>query len=402
MQKVIKSDEFTSFSDNLDQFVTKLKEFEEDFTIDATTKYDLEKYHQIIEGSDEEVLNQYETWYDQLSEVVINNNSAIKKSNEMINKFTEFIKKTTKEKSINDETKQILNELVDKMIFEEKKNISQKEEEIRINELERQQKEAKERKDKLDSKLEELYKLKYQYDDKDYKVMFQLSNEEQVTDLSQSINLIKEWTCKQKCSILFDSKIDGDGSDGVLKNKILNKKNLCFIHFDQNKNVFGGYVNVPIVGNKDFITDQKAFLFSLIRNGQLKNIKYDLMKNEAKHSFYLNLDDSSDLLYCFGYKKLEDQFYSFGQQFQGLSDNSFQSIFSEQRNQQQNPQPLGQQYYQHVDNDIRVSKIGCDKSYCEKSSFDYKADNSPFINTNMSIFGFNYFVAKRIIIFQMS
>ncbi|KAL7715596.1 TLDc domain-containing protein [Entamoeba marina] len=161
-----------------------------------------------------------------------------------------------------------------------------------------------------------------------------------------SIDKLKEWSGKQKCSVIFDTKIDGyDG--GVLKNKVINKKNLYFIHFNNKNNVFGGYVDNIIDKTRSWIKDSNAFLFSLIRNGEMKNIKYNIKRSKEQYAFYL---DVSDYLYMFG-------------------------------------------SYTH--SDIAIWRNNSSKSYCSPYSCGYNGENDRFVDNSK-------FTTKRILVVQMN
>ncbi|KAL7715535.1 TLDc domain-containing protein [Entamoeba marina] len=112
------------------------------------------------------------------------------------------------------------------------------------------------------------------------------------------IDCLKKWSGKNSYSILFDSDIDGNGTDNTLPHKILGKNKLYFIHFDENQNVFGGYINSTIDIIQNWIKDPKAFLFSLIRNGKIKNEQYPIQKNSMDRAF--SLYNNWYRLYCFG------------------------------------------------------------------------------------------------------
>ncbi|KAL7715582.1 TLDc domain-containing protein [Entamoeba marina] len=114
----------------------------------------------------------------------------------------------------------------------------------------------------------------------------------------ESIECIKQWSGKESYDILFDSDLHGNGGNGVLMRKILNKNNVCFIHFDSKNNIFGGYLNTTIDKCNHYLWDKKSFLFSLMRNGKIKNIKYKIRKNQEGYSFYLY--SNGDYLYGFG------------------------------------------------------------------------------------------------------
>ncbi|KAL7714425.1 TLDc domain-containing protein [Entamoeba marina] len=379
MQKVIESNEFLSFKNNLNEVIKKLNELKDEINEDINEKYNLDKYYQIIEGSDEDVLTQYETWYDQLSEVVINNNNAIKQRNDLVQQLEELNKFINKEKENNDEIKVTLNSIVYKMIDKEtiifnkqQQNIKnqQNEKQIEFNkqneklekekqellmkfnmEKEELQKENDKRKQKYNEKLKELNNLKYQYDTDDYKVISTISNDENV-NFVQSINKMKEWSGKQHYNIIFDSKIHGNGSNNVLGDKVMNKKNLYFIHFDNRQNIYGGYVNELIDGYFKFINDPNAFVFSLKRNNQNTLKKYSIKQNQHHHAF--SLCSNQDLLYYFG-----------------ITDDSKCT-------------------------DITTLKIGDPHSYCDPYSYEYNGENKPLSDGSDNIF-----TVERILVIQM-
>ncbi|KAL7720458.1 hypothetical protein QTN25_002226 [Entamoeba marina] len=403
MEKVIESIDFIQFKNDLNEFMKKINDVKDEVNVDVRTKYNLEKYEQIIEGSDKDVLTQYETWYDQLAEVVINNNNTIKQRNKLVQQIEElnnFFSKakekfeeinenmgeingnmkeiTNTEIENNDKIKATLNLLVYKMIDNEtiifnkqEQNIKneQNEKQIEFNkqterlekekqnllmklniEKEELEKESDKRRQQFNEKLKELNNMKYQYRNADLETFSMMLDKENIY-LNPSINKLKEWSGKQKCSIIFDSKIDGDGGNNVLHDKVINKKNLYFISFDNENNVFGGYLDTTIgtVGN---ITDSNAFTFSLIRNGEFKNIKYEIKNDCRRHAFYL----------CFN----SDCLYNFGSGF---------------------------------GNDISVCRIGNSNSHCFSTSYEYNGEQHPFIdNTDSS----NYFTVKRLLVMEMN
>ncbi|KAL7717571.1 TLDc domain-containing protein [Entamoeba marina] len=79
---------------------------------------------------------------------------------------------------------------------------------------------------------------------------------------------------------------------------VFNKQNLYFISFDNETNVFGGYLNETINIKNTWIPDCKAFVFSLIRNGKVKNKKDDIKKGNERTAFWLI--SKSNMLYFFG------------------------------------------------------------------------------------------------------
>ncbi|KAL7721185.1 TLDc domain-containing protein [Entamoeba marina] len=118
-----------------------------------------------------------------------------------------------------------------------------------------------------------------------------ISNENQI---KEGISTLKRWCGLNQYNIIFDSDIDGNV---VLNMKIMNRKHLYFIHFDDYGNIFGGYVNVTIDTTDDYITDPKAFVFSLFRNNELSQNKY-CIENIITRLLLLNCN--RDMLYSFG------------------------------------------------------------------------------------------------------
>ncbi|KAL7720408.1 TLDc domain-containing protein [Entamoeba marina] len=210
---------------------------------------------------------------------------------------------------------------------------------------------ANQRKHKFDEKLQNINQMKYQLDDVRSPILKELypndtkiQQDKEIVELIPSFNKLKEWSGKQKCSIIFDSKIDGDGGNNVLMNKVMNKQNLYFISFDNQNNVFGGYVDTIINKTGDWITDPNAFVFSLIRNGKMKNIKYEI-KN-SQYAFYSLSNDN--------------QLYGIG-----------------------------------GGHDIGIWKIGDSNSYCNPHSYEYNGEQHPIVDK------FN-FTTKRILVIQMN
>ncbi|KAL7718470.1 TLDc domain-containing protein [Entamoeba marina] len=380
MQKVIQSNEFILFNNNLNEVIKKLNELKDEINEDINEKYNLDKYYQIIEGSDEDVLTRYETWYDQLSEVVINNNNSIKQGNESFKQIEELNKFINKEKENNDEIKVTLNSLVDKMIDKETiifnkqeqntKN-QQNEKQLEFNkqnerlekekhdllnkfniDKEQSEKESDKRKQKYNQKIKELNNLKYRYDTGDYKIISTISNDENI-NFVPSINKMKEWSGKHHYSIIFDSKIDGNGSNNVLRDKVINKKNIYFIHFDNRQNICGGYVNELIDVYNEDINDLNAFVFSLKRNNQNTFKKYSIKQNQHHYAFCLC--PNQNVLYSFG------------------SDNGISC------------------------EDITTFKVGDPQSYCNPYTYEYNGENKPLFDGNN-----NRFTIERILVIQMN
>ncbi|KAL7720830.1 TLDc domain-containing protein [Entamoeba marina] len=120
--------------------------------------------------------------------------------------------------------------------------------------------------------------------------------------VTQELKLLTEWSGLNNSTIIFDTDLQGNGY-GTLWRSVLNKKNLYFISFDNDNNVFGGYMNEIIKKTPFGITDDHSFIFSIMRNKEMKNVKYNIKRNRkhVNNAFSLHADDSFGYLYGFGY-----------------------------------------------------------------------------------------------------
>ncbi|KAL7712291.1 TLDc domain-containing protein [Entamoeba marina] len=347
IEKFNTNESFDQLTRNLNDFLAMLNE------VRGTTEYDprivriLNESNQPLNGTDEEVLKKYETWYDQLAEYSINKEKVLKnfqdniiliqnaakqilKMNNILDSEERIGEIILKETLMKDRINFILNSFVDKII--EKTKI--------INDKKIERKKIIYDKEVFDLGNE----LRKKYDT--IEVIYEKDPE--VRNLSP-FDKLREWSKKQNCSVLFDSKIDGDGGNDVLLNKVINKRNLYFISFDNENNVFGGYVDTIINKTNSFITDPNAFTFSLMRNNDKKNNKYEIKNNNQQYAFYLFSN--------------KDDMYGFG-----------------------------------GGNAIHVGKINNSNSYCTSYSFEYTGDQHPFVDKNYP----TQFAMKRILVIQMS
>ncbi|KAL7721483.1 TLDc domain-containing protein [Entamoeba marina] len=90
------------------------------------------------------------------------------------------------------------------------------------------------------------------------------TNDNEMDIINNSMNILKQWSNKNTFNIIFDSRVDGDGWNNVLYNRVLNECNLYFISFDGDNNVYGGYLNTKIdKSTSGYISDRNSFVFSL-------------------------------------------------------------------------------------------------------------------------------------------
>ncbi|KAL7720518.1 TLDc domain-containing protein [Entamoeba marina] len=159
--------------------------------------------------------------------------------------------------------------------------------------------------------IEQLDRMKVdRYQNEDHTIKKELQRIEfddaEMNIINNSMGMLKQWSCKNTFKIIFDSKVDGDGDNYVLHDRVMNRRNLYFIISDNKGNIYGGYVGNKIHKSgsysshhdKSFIRDKNAFVFSLIRNGEDKNTQYFMRQNEDR-AFILN-NDSDSRLFTFG------------------------------------------------------------------------------------------------------
>ncbi|KAL7717801.1 TLDc domain-containing protein [Entamoeba marina] len=169
---------------------------------------------------------------------------------------------------------------------------------------------------------------------------------ETIQELLPSFGYLKQWSGKQEISVIFDSVVDGDGGNNVLMKKVIDKSNLYFITFDDDNNIFGGYIEEEAFKTNSWITDPNSFIFSLKRNGIVTNNRYNIRNGCENNAFILN--SNIGYLYAFG-----------------------------------------------AGNDIHVNKIGDPESYCNQASYGYNGEKHPFTDKR-------YSTAKRIVVLRVS
>ncbi|KAL7718240.1 TLDc domain-containing protein [Entamoeba marina] len=321
-------------------------------------KYDLEKYERVVEGNDEDILQKYNEMYKEIKAIVIKKNNAIKKGGSTIEKLQEIeailesIKKETSTYGLNlirnkeiQNTNQIiqcLNQLVDKILEKEVYMFNKKEEEF---EQQKQQ-----RKQEFEEKQNDINNMKYTFLINPVEVpKVDIGDDVELHKLNYSIDSLKKWSGKQNYNIIFDSKVQGDGK-GVLEHIILNKRNLYFISFDDQNNIFGGYLKKSIKKMDSYVRDSKSFVFSLQRNGHVKNKKFPIIKNYEDYAFYMS-SNINDCLYCFG----------------------------------------GSDY----SSDIYAWKIGYKYSFCDYNYYNYRGESYPLRDDT------DYFTIKRFVVLEM-
>ncbi|KAL7716628.1 TLDc domain-containing protein [Entamoeba marina] len=113
------------------------------------------------------------------------------------------------------------------------------------------------------------------------------------------IQFIRNISNREDISILFDSDIVGDSNCSLI-NTIQNKEDLIFILFDQQDNVFGGYLHERITSPYTYVNDPKSVVFSIIRRGKLQIKKYTYEKSN-NYAFFLYPENDFGYLFEFGF-----------------------------------------------------------------------------------------------------
>ena len=106
-------------------------------------------------------------------------------------------------------------------------------------------------------------------------------------DLAEMTQL-QHWTGKTCCEVVFDTERDGYPKENSteFEQKIKNRSQLLFVIEEEKGNKFGGYINAKIDKVESWITDSKAFFFSLQSNGRLNGMmKFDIQVRSDRKGF---------------------------------------------------------------------------------------------------------------------
>ncbi|KAL7717835.1 TLDc domain-containing protein [Entamoeba marina] len=182
--------------------------------------------------------------------------------------------------------------------------------------------------------LNDIEKIKNVIKEEEHQQMFEILE----------LEILSKWSGLNGCKIIFDSDLDGNGYC-TLDRSIVNKRNLYLITFDGESNVYGGYITEEINKIESKICDENAFVFSLIRNGKVKNSRYYIKDTKNNYAFYVYPKRDDGALYVFGL-------------------------------------------------DIGVTQVGC-PSCCFQNWFDYKNETGALVNN------LDYFPVQRIVVVQM-
>ncbi|KAL7714837.1 TLDc domain-containing protein [Entamoeba marina] len=281
------STKFSDFKNVMDAMKKTLENIEKEVcTIEVEeVKRLLKKYDVVLKDDIEEkdLVLKYETFYDQLGEYILKKRERVEEVEEVeetLENYSGFVN-DEKVMTIINKKKSNVNEIVD-CINRVVRRI--KELEVII----------------YNKRLRELEGMKvFRYDDIEQKQKSKQSEDDGMNIINNSMNYLKEWSNKHHHQVIFDSNEDGDGTSLHALHKIVSGRSyLYFITFDNEGNVFGGYVNDNIIVDSP-MDDKNCFVFSLLRNYKTKNMKYHLESGHVCSAFRIN--KGGDLLYYFGY-----------------------------------------------------------------------------------------------------
>ncbi|KAL7715576.1 TLDc domain-containing protein [Entamoeba marina] len=114
-------------------------------------------------------------------------------------------------------------------------------------------------------------------------------------EVQANARVMENWCGMKYDNIIFDSDRNNSTKQSILS-QILNKNYLYFIHFDENGNIFGGYLSEQVHTTDVWIYDDNAFLFTLTRNYLTNRNKFNIEKGKEVFWIY----SSSQWLYRFG------------------------------------------------------------------------------------------------------
>ncbi len=104
-------------------------------------------------------------------------------------------------------------------------------------------------------------------------------NDSLILNQMERLNLI-EMTEQKGCELVYRATKDGFTID-AFHSKCDDKQNLISIIRNNLNYVFGGYTSVAWKKTSEWITDPKAFIFRLRRNGETQKDKFLVESNEA-------------------------------------------------------------------------------------------------------------------------
>ena len=95
------------------------------------------------------------------------------------------------------------------------------------------------------------------------------------------VNALKEWTGKERASIIFDSVVDEFTHHGLF-NKVKGKANIVLIATTTEGDVFGGFYSVAVTEQDEDFYDPDMFVFSFESHGRCETPQMFVVKEGLK------------------------------------------------------------------------------------------------------------------------
>ncbi|KAL7714626.1 TLDc domain-containing protein [Entamoeba marina] len=243
------------------------------------TPLDTQLYEKKLVGSYEEVKVQYQEMYDTLGNHLVNSQEYVGVLERLMIQLEGILLFFQK---ICDSEHLKMNKIAESVKI------------LTENMIEASRKAYEEEKEKQEQRALDVKKKVTKVTDK----MIQTSdNVAQIKQLAKSYKYFKEWSQKEKCTIIYDSNVQNKALNQSFNNKLLNKNNLFIVNFDKNNNVFGVFLkdSIKTIG----ITNQhQSFIFSL-KTGDVVDRPMMWKLNDGCYS-NIQLFENEDILYQIG------------------------------------------------------------------------------------------------------
>ncbi|EKE39896.1 hypothetical protein ENUP19_0216G0031 [Entamoeba nuttalli] len=229
----------------------------------------------------EKIINKLK-WKIQLIEGKINKRSEVlQKLKEDFNKISQINQQQEDEEIT---MKEITNDIIRKLLFIEEMKYKKE-----IKEIESKfQEMINKRKEEFQLRRTELTNMKFIIPNRIDIIPFTLKIDKEFRIIEEYYIYLQNWSNLNEYQILFDSFLD---SQNQFNDRVMNKRNLYFINFDEFGYVFGAFVSVPILETNKFISDPNHFIFSL-KKSIFKPMKWNPIGDNSSNALFIYRNES--------------------------------------------------------------------------------------------------------------
>ncbi|KAL7714399.1 TLDc domain-containing protein [Entamoeba marina] len=356
-----------NFKKDIDERIDKLnriKKLTESVEARVVDKYN-DKYNVDLKGKDNvELIQKYETNHEQTKDMIEDKNKEIEEIQQLIDDLRNVKDKFVEDHLNEDEAfKHELSEYLDSIDFDSfDEIIIQKKR--NINKLVKCANSIVDKiitveDDVYNNKQKELIDMKYN----EYDIIDEKKSKQMQSQVQPKENVLEKFYDRMFSSLkainknqdsVFDAIFDSDEYKGEVFplnkfHEVLKKKGLFFILYDDKgdeQNVFGGYIDKEVVWENEDVEDPNSFVFSIKRDGVVKNTTYPIIPDYADFAFS-----------SFDINNKEAELYNFG-------------------------------------DDIHVYPPGVNRSYCLQNYYDYNGERDALVLNGQN----NAFVLARIVV----